>query len=226
MGMDMVDSAKGQWRLLDTGGRATAKILPSSAAGKVLQPEERQILDRIRRLEEDKIGLERDRGRLERMLEEEQTQRTQSDETLAQKAALLEESTNKVRSPNEELDQARLAVQRAGESSESDRIRASLAKRVAELEHLVERKVSEIASAIGESKKREELSVELEEIMKKEAETRATLNDAESRLDEVLLHSMKMNEFNALEQSLLCVIDTVSLRQKQRSRSSNEKSPC
>ena len=186
MGMDSVDSAKSQWRLLDTGGRATAKILPSSTVGKVLQPEDRQILDRIRRLEEDKIGLERDRGRLERILEEEQTQRTQSDETLAQKAALLEEATNTVRGLNEELDQARLFVQGAGESSEADRARAdSLAKRVAELEHLVERKASEIASAIGESKKREELSAELEEIMKKEAETRATLNDAESRLDAV-----------------------------------------
>ena len=81
MGMESIATAKSQWKLLDTGGLPMSKILPTSRSGRILQPEDRQILDRINRLEEDKIGLERERGRLERLLEEEQLQKNEAENT-------------------------------------------------------------------------------------------------------------------------------------------------
>ena len=95
MGMEAIDSARMQWKLLDTGGMPMAKILPNSRSGKVLQPEDRQVLDRLNRLEEDKIGLERERGRLERLLEEEQIQKTAAEDTVSAKSALLDEANTR-----------------------------------------------------------------------------------------------------------------------------------
>ena len=186
MGMESISLAKAQWKLLDTGGVPMAKILPNSRGGRVLQPEDRQVLDRLNRLEEDKIGLERERGRLERLLEEEQLQKTEAENTATAKSALLDEANERTSDISNRLDQAVLAKERATKDAEADRNRAdSLSKRVAELEHQVERKASEIASAIGESKKRTELQSELEELMKKEAEVKSTLESSEARLDQV-----------------------------------------
>ncbi|MFL2976088.1 MAG: hypothetical protein ACJZ49_00880 [Candidatus Thalassarchaeaceae archaeon] len=186
MGMESIETAKSQWKLLDTGGLPMSKILPTSRGGRVLQPEDRQILDRINRLEEDKIGLERERGRLERLLEEEQLQKNKAENTATAKSALLDDANERAREMSNQLDQAMLAKEKSGKDAESDKNRAdALSKRVAELEHQVERKASEIASAIGESKKRAELQEELEELMKKEAEVKSTLENSEARLDQV-----------------------------------------
>ena len=186
MGMESIETAKSQWKLLDTGGLPMSKILPTSRGGRVLQPEDRQILDRINRLEEDKIGLERERGRLERLLEEEQLQKNEAENTATAKSALLDDANERAREMSNQLDQAMLAKEKSGKDAESDKNRAdALSKRVAELEHQVERKASEIASAIGESKKRAELQEELEELMKKEAEVKSTLENSEARLDQV-----------------------------------------
>ena len=186
MGMEAIDSARMQWKLLDTGGMPMAKILPNSRSGKVLQPEDRQVLDRLNRLEEDKIGLERERGRLERLLEEEQIQKAGAEDTASAKSALLDDANERARDISERLDQALVAKEKSVKDAEADRNRAdSLSKRVAELEHQVERKASEVASAIGESKKRAELQAELEELMKKEAEVKSTLDTSEERLDQV-----------------------------------------
>ena len=186
MGMESIETAKSQWKLLDTGGLPMSKILPTSRGGRVLQPEDRQILDRINRLEEDKIGLERERGRLERLLEEEQLQKNKAENTATAKSALLDDANERAREMSNQLDQAMLAKEKSGKDAESDKNRAdALSKRVAELEHQVERKASEIASAIGESKKRAELQEELEELMKREAEVKSTLENSEARLDQV-----------------------------------------
>ncbi len=186
MGMESIAAAKSQWKLLDTGGLPMAKILPTSRGGRVLQPEDRQILDRINRLEEDKIGLERERGRLERLLEEEQLQKNDAENTATAKSALLDDANERAREMSNQLDQALLAKEKSLKDAEADRNRAdALSKRVAELEHQVERKASEIASAIGESKKRTELQEELEKLMKKEAEVKSTLENSEARLDQV-----------------------------------------
>ncbi|MBA45361.1 MAG: hypothetical protein CMB31_02080 [Euryarchaeota archaeon] len=186
MGMESIAIAKLQWKLLDTGGVPMAKILPNSRGGRVLQPEDRQILDKLNRLEEDKIGLERERGRLERLLEEEQLQKNQAENTASAKSALLDEANERARELSEKLDQTVLSKEKSMKDAESDRSRAdALSKRVAELEHQVERKASEIASAIGESKKRTELQAELEELMKKDAEVKSSLESSEERLEQV-----------------------------------------
>ena len=95
MGMDMLIPQRPMEIIGYRGTCYSERYLPSSAAGKVLQPEDRQILDRIRRLEEGKMDWN-EIGAVWNGCSKKEINVTQSDTDFAQKAALFEESTNKV----------------------------------------------------------------------------------------------------------------------------------
>ncbi len=186
LGIEALASGRDAWTMLEIDAPGISRILPSEGGRKVLRPEDREVRERIVRLEEGKVELEREKGRLERLLVEAQGGRDEARSALSDLSEALETSRSRVTQLSENLDRAQETERRATTEAEESRDRAErLTRRVAELEHQVEQRVEEIASALGEMESRTALKADLEALSTEEIRVKTELSDASSRLDSI-----------------------------------------
>jgi hypothetical protein len=186
LGLETVRAGKSDWTMLEIDAPGISKIMPSESGRKVLRPENREVRDRLQRLEGTRVDLEREKGRLERLLTEAQESRDESKESNVELVELLDSARERVVQLSEELDLAGENERRStAEASDSKQRADRLTRRIAELEHQVERRVEEIASALGEMDSRTELLRDLERLTTEEGVVKTELADASARLDSI-----------------------------------------
>ena len=184
LGLEAMESGRASWKMLETGG-AMAKLMPVSSA-KVLTPAGGEIKKRLEQLEHTQISLEREKGRLEREVADARASRDETKEMMHDLEAALNEARDERSGLHRELDDMTAKVRSAEtETDDATSLANRLSKRVSELEHMIEKRAEELASALGEFDSREALLTDLRELSTQEATTKAELSSAETRLDEV-----------------------------------------
>ncbi len=184
LGLEAMESGRSTWKMLESGG-PMAKLMPV-ASSKVLTPAGGEIKKRIEQLEHTQISLEREKGRLEREVADARASRDEAREMMHDLESALSEARDERSGLHREIDDLS-AKARAAESAtdEATSLSDRLSKRVSELEHMIEKRAEELASALGEFESREALLTDLRELSTQEATTKSELSAAETRLDEV-----------------------------------------
>ena len=141
---------------------------------------------RLEQLEHTQISLEREKGRLERELEDARAARDDAREQMHDLESTLSEARDERSELHREIDDMTSKV-RTAESGmdEAATLSNRLAKRVSELEHMVEKRAEELASALGEFDSREAMLEDLRDLSNQEATIKSELSSSETRLDEV-----------------------------------------
>lgn len=184
LGLEGMESGRSTWKMLESGG-AIAKLMPVSSS-KVLTPAGGEIKKRMEQLEHAQISLEREKGRLERELSDARSSRDEAREMMHDLESSLSEARDERSGLHRELDDMSAKVRAAeADTDEASSLSSRLSKRVAELEHMIEKRAEELASALGEFDSREALLTDLRELSTQEATTKSELSAAETRLDEV-----------------------------------------
>ncbi|MDP6325384.1 MAG: hypothetical protein QF722_00075 [Candidatus Thalassarchaeaceae archaeon] len=184
LGLEAMESGRSTWKMLESGG-PMAKLMPVSSS-KVLTPAGGEIKKRIEQLEHTQISLEREKGRLEREVADARASRDEARDMMHDLESTLSESRDERSGLHREIDDLSAKVRAAeSETDESTSLSNRLSKRVSELEHMVEKRAEELASALGEFDSRESLLTDLRELSTEEATTKSELSAAETRLDEV-----------------------------------------
>ena len=184
LGLEAMESGRSTWKMLESGG-PMAKLMPV-ASSKVLRPAGGEIKKRIEQLEHTQISLEREKGRLEREVADARTSRDEAREMMHDLESALSESRDERSALHREMDDLSAKVRSAeSETDEATSLSDRLSKRVSELEHMIEKRAEELASALGEFDSREALLTDLRELSTQEATTKSELGAAETRLDEV-----------------------------------------
>jgi predicted nucleic acid-binding Zn-ribbon protein len=184
LGLEAMESGRSAWKMLETGS-STAKLMPASSA-KVLTPASGELKKRLEQLEHTQISLEREKGRLERELEDARAARDDAREQMHDLESTLSEARDERSELHREIDDMTSKV-RTAESGmdEAATLSNRLAKRVSELEHMVEKRAEELASALGEFDSREAMLEDLRDLSNQEATIKSELSSSETRLDEV-----------------------------------------
>ena len=185
LGLEAMESGRSAWKMLETGS-PIAKLMPVSNNSKVLTPASGELKKRMEQLEHTQISLEREKGRLERELEDARAARDDAREQMHDLEASLSEARDERSELHREIDDMANKV-RTAESTvdEASSLSNRLTKRVSELEHMVEKRAEELANALGEFDSREALLEDLRELSTQEATVKSELSSAETRLDEV-----------------------------------------
>ena len=184
LGLESMESGRSTWKMLESGS-GTATLMPVSSS-KVLTPAGGEIKKRLEQLEHTQISLEREKGRLEREVADARASRDESRDMMHDLEAALSEARDGRSALHREVDDLSAKVRSAeAETDEASSLSTRLSKRVSELEHMVEKRAEELASALGEFESREALLTDLRELSTNEATTKAELSAAETRLDEV-----------------------------------------
>ena len=184
LGLEGMESGRSTWKMLESGG-AIAKLMPVSSS-KVLTPAGGEIKKRMEQLEHAQISLEREKGRLERELSDARSSRDEAREMMHDLESSLSEARDERSGLHRELDDMSAKVRAAeSDTDEASSLSSRLSKRVAELEHMIEKRAEELASALGEFDSREALLTDLRELSTQEATTKSELSASETRLDEV-----------------------------------------
>ena len=184
LGLEGMESGRSTWKMLESGG-SIAKLMPVSSS-KVLTPAGGEIKKRMEQLEHAQISLEREKGRLERELSDARSSRDEAREMMHDLESSLSEARDERSGLHRELDDMSAKVRAAeSDTDEASSLSSRLSKRVAELEHMIEKRAEELASALGEFDSREALLTDLRELSTQEATTKSELSAAETRLDEV-----------------------------------------
>ncbi|MEE2811658.1 MAG: hypothetical protein VX627_01340 [Candidatus Thermoplasmatota archaeon] len=184
LGIEAMESGRASWKMVE-GGAGTATLMPVSS-GKVLTPAGGEVKQRLEQLEHDRISLEREKGRLEREVNDARASRDEARESMHDLEATLSEAREERSALHREIDDlsAKMRIN-AEEADDASALSDRLAKRVAELEHMVEKRAEELASALGEFDSREALLGDLRELSTEEARVKSELSAADTRLDEV-----------------------------------------
>ena len=184
LGLEGMESGRSTWKMLESGG-AIAKLMPVSSS-KVLTPAGGEIKKRMEQLEHAQISLEREKGRLERELSDARSSRDEARDMMHDLESTLSEARDERSGLHRELDDMSAKVRAAeSDTDEASSLSSRLSKRVAELEHMIEKRAEELASALGEFDSREALLTDLRDLSTQEATTKSELSAAETRLDEV-----------------------------------------
>tara|TARA_Y100001968_G_scaffold304419_1_gene319424 strand:+ start:672 stop:3902 length:3231 start_codon:yes stop_codon:yes gene_type:complete len=184
LGLESMESGRSTWKMLETGS-PTATLMPVSSS-KVLTPAGGELKKRLEQLEHTQISLEREKGRLERELEEARASRDDAREQMHDLEASLTEARDERSELHREIDDMTSKVRTAEAGmDEASALSNRLTKRVSELEHMVEKRAEELASALGEFDSREALLGDLRELTTQEATVKSELSSAETRLDEI-----------------------------------------
>ena len=184
LGLEAMESGRSTWKMLE-GGRSMAKLMPV-ASSKVLTPAGGEIKKRIEQLEHTQISLEREKGRLEREVADARASRDEARDMMHDLESALSEARDERSGLHRELDDLSAKVRAAdAETDEATSLSNRLSKRVSELEHMIEKRAEELASALGEFDSREALLTDLRDLSTQEATTKSELSAAEVRLDEV-----------------------------------------
>ncbi len=186
LGIEAMSAGRKSWKMVETTAAGTGKQMPAPGAKVVLQPVGGEIKKRLENLEHTRIQLERDKGRLERELVDSRAARDDAQANATELEETLQAARDDRSSLHREIDDLQ-AGKRAAESTADDSTALAdrLAKRVSELEHMVETRAEELASTLGEMDSREALLNTLSELSSEEARVKGELSSAESRLDEV-----------------------------------------
>lgn len=184
LGLEAMEAGRASWKMLEGGG-SRAKLMPVGAT-KVLTPAGGEVRQRLEQLEHTRISLEREKARLDRELEDARASRDDARDTMHDLEATLAAVRDERSGLHREIDDLQARI-RAAESASDEAASLSdrLAKRVSELEHMVESRAEELASALGEMTSREALLEDLRVLAEQEAGTKSELAAAETRLDEV-----------------------------------------
>ena len=184
LGIEAMEAGRASWKMVEELS-GTAKLMPGPS-GKVLTPVAGEFKQRLEQLEHSRISLEREKGRLEREVADARSSRDDAREAMHDLETALSESRDERSSLHREIDDLAARI-RAAESDSDDATSLSdrLTKRVAELEHMVEKRAEELASALGEFDSRESLLTDLKGLSEEEARVKSELSAADTRLDEV-----------------------------------------
>ncbi len=148
LGLEAMESGRATWKMLESGG-AMAKLMPVSSS-KVLTPASGEIKKRMEQLEHAQISLEREKGRLERELADARASRDEAREMMHDLESSLSEARDERSGLHRELDDLSAKVRAAeSETDEAASLSSRLSKRVSELEHMIENRAEELASALG-----------------------------------------------------------------------------
>ncbi len=184
LGLESMESGRSAWKMLETG-TPTAKLMPTSSS-KVLTPAGGELKKRLEQLEHTQVSLEREKGRLSRDLEEARASRDDAREQMHDLEKSLSEARDERSELHRELDDMSNKIRTAEAGmDEASSLANRLAKRVSELEHMVEKRAEELASALGEFDSRGALLEDLRELTTQEATVKSELSSAETRLDEI-----------------------------------------
>jgi hypothetical protein len=184
LGIEAMEMGRSTWKMLE-GGAATAKLMPVSSA-KVLTPAGGGVIQRLEQLEHTQISLEREKGRLEREIGDARAARDSAQDSMHELEGALGEARDERSALHREVDDLTARIRAAdGSADEASALSDRLAKRVSELEHMVENRAEELAKALGEFDSRESLLADLREQANEEARVKSELLAAETRLNEV-----------------------------------------
>jgi len=184
LGIEAMEMGRSTWKMLE-GGAATAKLMPVSGT-KVLTPAGGEFLQRLEQLEHAQISLEREKGRLEREVGDARAARDSAQDSMHELEGALGEARDERSALHREVDDLTARIRAAdGSADEASALSDRLAKRVSELEHMVENRAEELAKALGEFDSRESLLADLREQANEEARVKSELLAAETRLNEV-----------------------------------------
>jgi hypothetical protein len=184
LGLESMEAGRSAWKMLEGGG-TRATLMPVSAT-KVLTPAGGEVRQRMEQLEHSRISLERDKGRLEREVADARDTRDEAREAMHDLDAALTEVRDERSALHRQIDDLSARARSSDAASdEAASLSDRLAKRVSELEHMIDTRAEELASALGEMDSREALLTDLRYLAEEEARTKAELNSAETRLDEV-----------------------------------------
>ncbi|MEC7704484.1 MAG: hypothetical protein VX906_04485 [Candidatus Thermoplasmatota archaeon] len=198
LGLESMESGRRSWKILEsnaTTAKVTSdepeevdnktKLMPVSSE-KVLTPIAGEIKKRLEQLEHSLISLEREKARLERELSDARAARDDARDAKHELEAALADARDQRSELHREIDDLSAKVRNTQiQNDEANSISDRLSKRISELEHMVEKRAEELASALGEFDSREELLSDLRELSNQEATIKSELSAADVRLDEV-----------------------------------------
>lgn len=186
LGVESMTAGRKAWKMAEATAVVVGRQMPAPGAAKVLQPVGGEIKKRLENLEQIRIQLERDKGRLEREVTDARAAREEAESIATELENTLQDARDDRSTLHREIDDLQTG-KRAAESvsDESTALADKLAKRVSELEYMVETRAEELASTLGEMDSREALLNALSELISEESRVKGDLSAAEARLDEV-----------------------------------------
>ncbi len=142
LGIEAMETGRSSWKMMEEN-TGTAKLMPGPS-GKVLKPVAGEFKQRLEQLEHSRISLEREKARLERDLADARASRDDAREAMHDIEAALSESRDERSALHREIDDMAARI-RAADSASDDATTLSdrLSKRVAELEHMIEKRAEE-----------------------------------------------------------------------------------